>query len=438
MSDKRWTRRRLIVIAAIALLLVVGVVVLLRMNNERLFDRPLSAADLPTLAAQIKEVRAAQHWKPDPHYRPRLTREVLLQSARQGCAALAANQRPAGNFNYEYNFVARTQSESDNQVRQAGALWGVAFCYAFDHDATTRAALERGLDFFRRHSTRRGDGALIPRYPGKVSVQTGTAALVSLALIDYLRAAIDLPPERRRVLESMLDGYLILLQSLQFNSGAFSSGLIRGIDVEIGRGSPYYDGETLLALIEAAKYLGRRELLPVIQKAAARLAQKYTVEAWRKSRNPDDTKSFYQWGTMAFAEYQDAGWPHADLYADAALALSWWVINVHGVGTRSFNTGYAYEGLVQAWRIAQKRGDEAAASRLLHTIDAGLYQLTTFQVEGPLIKKNRFLLLHRTSDPLAVGAILNEPNRPTMRLDVTQHQMHAVLLALDSIYQATP
>ena len=424
-----------IVGAAIALLLGVG---LIWVNAERLFGRAPTESEQRAFAEQIKSIRAGQRWKPARDDRPRLTREMLLESARLGCASLAANQRPAGNFNYEYNFVTRAQSTSDNHVRQAGALWGLATCYGLERDEKNRAAVERGIDFFRRNSKLRGDGALIPYYPGQMTVASGAVALVSLAIIDYLRVAQDLSPQRHRELNDALNGYLTFLQSLQFKAGNFSFGLVRGLNLEIGRGSSYFDGETLLAMSKAAKYVGRRDLLPIVEKAAARTAPKYTVEAWRDNADSDQTKGFYQWGSMAFWEYQDAGWPHAETYADATLALAWWVIYTHHVSTRTRNTGYAFEGLIHAYLIARKRGDEAAASRLFRTIDRGLYQLTTWQVGGPLAAKNRFLRAHRTSDPLAVGAIMNYPDRPELRIDVTQHQIHAVLLALEYLYPARP
>ena len=44
---------------------------------------------------------------------------------------------------------------------------------------------------------------------------------------------------------------------------------------------------------------------------------------------------------------------------------------------------------------------------------------------------NDYLTDHSTDDPLAVGGIMNGKNDPVLRIDVTQHQMHVVVMALE-------
>ncbi len=427
---------RLVQAVVVVLILLIGAG-LVWSKSERWFGRAPTADQHAAFAKKIKAVRAEQKWKASHDFRPRLTREMLQQSARLGCAALVANQRPAGDFNYEYNYLTRTQNPDNNHVRQAGALWGLSLCYGFEPNEKTRSAIERGLEFFGRHSTLDRDGALTLRYPDQRLVGTGAVALLSLAIVDYLRVAEGVAPTRRQQLEKMLDGYLMFLKKRQFAAGNFSMGLIRIGDFEIGRSSGYFDGESLLAMCKAAKYLGRRDLLPLIQKAAARMAPKYTVDAWAKTADSDQTKTFYQWGTMSFWEYQDADWPGSEVYRDTALAMAWWMINTHRLSSRTRNTAYAYEGLVHAYLIAEREQNHRAAASLRQAIDRGLYELTKLQVEGPLAAQNSFLRQHRTTDPLAVGGVLNEKNRPELRIDVTQHQMHAVLLALEHIYRET-
>jgi len=63
------------------------------------------------------------NWKkfPDRHF---LNDEILKSSLDLGSNFLINNQKPEGNFNYEYDFVTKKFDMGDNQVRQAGALWG--------------------------------------------------------------------------------------------------------------------------------------------------------------------------------------------------------------------------------------------------------------------------------------------------------------------------
>jgi UDP-N-acetylmuramoyl-tripeptide--D-alanyl-D-alanine ligase len=265
-------------------------------------------------------------------------------------------------------------------------------------------------------------------------VETGAVALASLAIIEYLRAEPEMDAERRAALESKLDGYLRFVRTMQMPAGDFHLGVTRGVNVKIGRTSPYFDGEAQLALVKAIRYTGRAEFLPVLQRAVEKNAPKYTVEAWRKARDSDDTKSFYQWGTMSLCEYVDAGFPNAPTYADAVLALAWWQLYTHKTLMKTRNSAYAFEGLVHAYRLAKSQGDARAAADLARTIDKGLYRLTSWQVGGPLAERNSFLRGHPTSDPLAIGGVMNERNKAPLRIDVAQHQMHAVILALKTIY----
>ena len=138
---------------------------------------------------------------------------------------------------------------------------------------------------------------------------------------------------------------------------------------------------------------------------------------------------------MSFWEYYDAGWKDAEVFGDYTLAMGWWMLHTHHTLKRNRNTAYAYEGIIHAYKTATTRKNEAAAHDLAYTIDKGLYKLTKWQVGGPLANMNRFLSANPTDDPIAVGGIMNHRKEAPLRIDVTQHQMHAVILALTNIYK---
>ena len=369
----------------------------------------------------------------------KMTREDLEKSFSMGKQFLINNQKPGGSFNYQYNFVTRVMDKGDNQVRQAGALWGLALIYQYQHEPETKFALDKALKFFFNH-TQNGpvEGSLLIAYPGDSYCKTGTVALVGLAIIEYLRTEksgdVKLAGEYREELISKLNGYIEFLKFMHLKNGHFSSdySLIDG--AKGGDFNPYFDGEVLLCLTKAAKYLGYKNLIPLIEDSALAMAKFYTVDQWRN--NPDSflTKGFFQWSCMAFWEYQDAGWKNSEVFGDYVLALSWWMIHTHRTLERTRNTAYAYEGIIPALLVAKSRQHDAAINDLSNTIDIALYKLTTWQVGGPLLTQNEFLMANQTSDPLAVGGIMNHSNVPLLRIDVTQHQMHAVSLALKYLY----
>jgi UDP-N-acetylmuramoyl-tripeptide--D-alanyl-D-alanine ligase len=138
---------------------------------------------------------------------------------------------------------------------------------------------------------------------------------------------------------------------------------------------------------------------------------------------------------MVATEYYEAKWENYELFGDYVIVLGHWVIHTHAILGREKNTGYAFEGIVSAYIVAQTRKHEEALNEFLYTIDEGLYKLTSWQVNGPLAHKNKFLIKNPTKEKIATGGIMNSRNEPSLRIDTTQHQMHALIMALTSIYK---
>ena len=403
----------------------------------------LAGSETVTLDAFPRWMRrhvAALRWSRPLPVKGYLTRKTLSASLRLGRGYLLNNQRKDGAFNYQYDFVTQKDSGSDSSVRQAGTLWSLALLHRHQPNNTRlHAALRRGLSYFLAHS-RPGpaDGSLAIAYPGETHSKTGTVALVALAATEYLRAhrapALGHNPPVKTIREA-LAGYLTYLSHMQEQGeGAHFAQAMALADKRIDRRhSPYFDGESLLALVKAAKYLRMAEFQALTERIALPLAWHYTVGQWAMSADPKTTKGFFQWGSMAFWEYYDAGWKQGETLGDTVLALSHWMIAIHRTLSRRRNTGYAYEGIIHAYRLARHRKNVAAARMLAATIERGLFKLSSWQVSGPFAEENPFLAAHKTKDPRAVGGVLNAANESLLRIDVTQHQIHAVLLALEHL-----
>lgn len=361
----------------------------------------------------------------------RLNRATLDASIRLGTRFLLAHQKPAGNFDYEFDWQTQRNSEDDQEVRQAGALWGLTLLYQDDKRPELAAAIERAFEFFDSNS-RRAKGVRCVAYPGSSAGRMGTTALITLSLIEYLRAAQDLAADKRSLFETRLDEYLkMLVRSVQ------PSGLWYGeYDVKTckpqGEPSPYSDGEALLALVKAAKYLERKNLLPTIMIAAAAGKKVNIDEALAREPDSDVTKGYYQWSTMAFYELATSEFPDVAVYGDTVLTLADWMIDEHAVLTRLRNTGYAYEGIIHAYALAKQRHDSVRQAKYGCVIDLGLEHIMSWQVGGPV--SNRFTAGASSNDPRALGGVQNAAFDPALRVDVTQHQMHATLLARRYVY----
>ncbi len=368
-----------------------------------------------------------------------LNREILFQSFSLGQQFFINNQKPEGNMNYQYDFIDKKMEADDNQVRQAGALWGLALMLQYDQDSSTKGALDKNLKFFFKHTIKGPvKDSLLIAYPGESKCNSGTVALVALGIIEYLfleqTGHIILDIKYRAKLTDKLNGYLGFLKYMRLKNKHFSDAYSLTSKTKKSKYSPYFDGEIMLCLIKAAKYLRYTSLIPIIEDSAMVMAKDYTISQWRTDPDSDLTKGFFQWSCMAFWEYQNAGWKNSKTFGDYLLCIGWWMIHVHKTLGRVRNTGYAVEGLTHVYRLAKSRGETAAADDLRNTIDQILFKLTSWQVEGPLKSENEFLADSKITDPLAIGGIMNHKQEAPLRVDVVQHQMHAVILALNSIY----
>ncbi len=357
-----------------------------------------------------------------------LTRGLLEQSLDLGTRFLLNNQREPGNFTYEYDFVKKRFNPSDNQVRQAGALWGLALINQFKPSEEVESALIKGLNFFREQSRDTYIGGKFIVYPGARKGATGTVALITLSLIEFLNSSSGQSDDLRDFYRAELDAYIRFLLSLRLENGQFFSTYSLSSGKGIDKPSPYYDGESLLALVKAAKYTGYSNLEQKIKTSAQSMYEINIVHALAEDPDSNTTKGFFQWSSMAFYELYTSGWEDTEKYGERIIDLSHWMIDVHRTFRRTKNTGYAYEGIIHAWETARLAKELTPARKFSKVIDEGLYKLTTWQVGHSI--QNEYLIQHSTNDPLAVGGVLNHKSEPFLRIDVTQHQMHAVILGL--------
>jgi hypothetical protein len=363
-----------------------------------------------------------------------ITRATLDRSLELGTRFMLAHQRSEGNFDYEYDWREKNYSDDDNEVRQAGALWGLALIEQARPSHELEAAIEKGIAFFEGYGAENERGERCIAYPGKAEPGIGTVALMALTYIDYLSAkGAAIPAERRAEHQRRLDAYLKELRAAINPDGLWFGSYDPHTCAPRGAASPYSDGEALLALVKAAKYAAKTELWSLALHAADTGHRSNVEQALAKDPDSDTTKAYYQWSTMAFYELALNGSPDTAHFGDYVLALADWEIDVHQTLTRQRNTGYAYEGLIPAYDWARRRGDSARTAKYCCVIDLALERLISWQVGGPL--STSFTAAVDPNDHDAIGGVQNERDEPALRIDVTQHQMHALILARELIYR---
>ncbi|MFO0740810.1 MAG: hypothetical protein U0270_33235 [Labilithrix sp.] len=368
----------------------------------------------------------------------RVTQGELEKSIDLGTKYMVAHQKSFGNFDYEYDWKKKTYSTDDSSPRQAGALWGLSLLHAY-HGAKSppelQQAVKRGIKYFDDRSRTTSTGWRYPVYKGDGD-QTdgdkggmGMAALVTLGIIDYVRT---LPPgEERTKLTARANEYISFIAGSIKNDGLWPGDYRYENGDGTGAHSPYSDGEALLCLVVAMKYLGRDDLRPVIQKAAAEGHRVNVDEALAKARDSATTKGYYQWSSMAYYELATSAMGAAPAeYGSWLMSLADWIIDVHNVGDKARNTGYAYEGIVSAYAWA-KASKDPREEKYFCAIHRGLAGLMGWQVGHP-----RAAALGATDDPKAIGGVQNHATEPPLRIDVVQHQMHGTMLAIEHVFGA--
>ena len=368
----------------------------------------------------------------------RLDRTILDRSLELGTQFMLNHQKPEGNFTYIYDWIKKTYDPNDNQVRQAGAMWGLATIYNDSPNPEVGAAVEKALDFFTRNSKLTRDGHRYVIYPGQKIGRIGTVALCALSHIDYLRTAkSQISEEKFQHYQQLLKEYLGFLIRTRIQMGPTAGLWHQKYSIAgghpYGKPSSYFDGESLLALTKAAKYMGREDLQPIIIASADAGYRHNIQEALETDPDSSITKGYYQWSSMIFFEIATTGWPDTEKYGDYVIDLANWMIDVHKTLRRRLNTAYAYEGIIHAYQLAVQRNDTKHIEKFADVIEIGLTRLTSWQVGSPLM--NRFIRSRPTDSPLAIGGVQNHGRQSPLRIDVVQHQMHAVILARRYVYK---
>lgn len=400
-----------------------------------LFAQANTFANLEDTTKELQPYTLMDAWQHEIQTPP-LTREILMQSLEAARAYYLNQQKTDGNFKYLLDLTDGKTSDDDNQVRQAGAIWGLSCLNRDFFNEPTRRALLLGFDFFVQNIKTLPTGETVIVYPGEKNLNSGTVALFCLALTDFLAGQDKyLDQNTKDKYRRILFTHLNFLRTMELDDGSWSRAYELSSGIRKPVPSSYYDGESLLAYCKAARLYNRKDLIRRINFALPRLIHRYTVQTWQPDGDQDLTKGFYQWGCMAFAEYVEAGWePHAKLAADAAMALAWWQIDENQLEAKKANVAYAVEGLAATWRIAKMTGRQAEEKRLKSVIDNIMGKLILCQYKGPFMQYNPYLMSLKNVVPEAYGGITAAPNSPFVRIDNVQHQVHATLLMLEHLY----
>jgi len=367
----------------------------------------------------------------------------LQLGLKLGAQFLVRSQKAAGNFRYEYDWVKQTETNEDNPVRQAGTLWGLTLLHVDEPTRELLLAIRQGLKYFQKHSIEYPGGARLMEYPGQDPQKMGSVALLALAHIEVLRRPEVLESEEeKKTLETHLEGYLKAILAARTSKHNFHMYYHSKHGDHFGPTSAYYDGECLLALVKAAKYLGHDHLWPQIKASAEAGWRKNVVKGLKFGEGevqPEDEKAgeqakkrmmgYYQWSNMAWYEAMGTKDPDFSKYASRQLRYSGYILRKSGLSGTG-NKGFLFEGIIPAYVTAVQVGDKKAEREFACAIRHGVANLHRLMVghtkAGDLKEQSNS---DNFDDERAQGGAQGSLKSGALRIDTTQHQLHALLMA---------
>jgi hypothetical protein len=278
------------------------------------------------------------------------------------------------------------------------------------------------------------DKALYLIYPESEKGETGAVALLALGIMEVLRADTGIEDSKRRQLEKYLDGYIRFVRSMVKEEGD----IYRYYDNRGGGPlgappSPYSDGETFLALVNAVKYAGYTEFEDTARNVSEVLYRMYITMPFSVSKKNKYASAFFTWMSLAYLElYTMAPEDNAEL-AQRVIKLAYWIMDDQNIIRSTMNSSYVQQGLIAAWEISRLTGDRGAQSKLGYTIDRSLYKFTSWQVGSRI--QNIFLSESKAADEMSLGGVLTKDGDPLLRLNIAGYQMDALIMALTFIYK---
>ena len=336
---------------------------------------------------------------------------VMRQDAQRIQTALTAYQmlfRPNGHITYEINFKTGKSSDKKNLVREMGSGYGLAHAYYLNHDSELQPILERFLGYISSITVPYQNGVLVADNPKKISA--GASALALLAVLYYEQESQDVTFQQLR--QDLKNGLIALFEP---NVGIHRS----PTETET---SPYYDGETWLALVMYhAFHPEDKELAKLMPTLNKTMYDKYANEY---------LYNFFHWGTQAAANYL-AKTDDPLMYDFLKKQLN---IYIDTVDYRAGSSSCSYaEGLAES-ALALRKKDKLLYQKTLTRLEDQLEVARLLQ-DIPFKKQKKGEIAENMA-PL-LGLFLNTSDSLKTRNDITQHCLSALMKA-QRVFQDAP
>ncbi|MBW1903765.1 MAG: hypothetical protein JRE45_18635 [Deltaproteobacteria bacterium] len=343
-----------------------------------------------------------------------------------GADFLVRHQEKDGRYRYAYDPIGDKYPQGYNLLRHVGTSFSLYQIYGLTRDAKYLAAADRAMAWLdEKHVKTDGEiSFVLEGWQAKL----GGGGLALLALCEREKWVKD-----GRDLELMLR-FGRFIERVQKPNGDFQHYFRWSEQADVpARGSIYYPGEATLALIRLHRVTGERRWLESASKAAD-----FMIGRWRflglNTYVPPDAWLMYALsdiyevtGKARYLEYNrviaETMWNYRfrekENRASAFVGSTW-----DPQFPRSTPTAARSEGQGALCRALKKMEHEAEASLCAKELLAA----TAFLLSQQITERNSF---YAKAPEKAVGGFFSSIVDPEIRIDYVQHNISALLFALD-------
>lgn len=338
-------------------------------------------------------------------------------------------QEENGHFKYEYLPYENEYLNTDNIVRQTGALYLLGEVAVRDseniHDLGD--TIKQAISYFE-------DLSVVGKYNGKtfrciVSKKGGNKCKlgsVSLALVGVLDF-VTRYPAFKDTYTPLINDYANYILSMKMENKGFRNNFYTEKNTQTEDESSYGNGEAMLALVRYYKFNPTVEVKEIIDETFSYIESEEVIF----------DSALYLWAMAAIKDMYDM-WPKEKYLEYVKQYTDWRINGFRRYKNTSHNVCAYIEGVVSAYSVLESNVSQEEQDYYMEEIDFWLNKSSKLQIkENDIYRgvyengKKVFVKLENLNQ--AVGGFLTGKNELTQRIDFTQHCVSSYLQKLVDI-----
>lgn len=387
----------------------------------------LENAELQTLAVELSAMVDHLERLVGPQLGVSLTPEEMRSVIEGSVSWIINSQEEDGSFAYEYLPYDGEYSNDDNIVRQAGTLYSLAEVARKDpvERPELNETIEGSINYLASQSKEGAfegeDFGCVVKKPGSRACSLGATSLTLVAILGYVEAN----PDKAEDYEELIGSYLSFLLVTKNPEAGFKYDYILDRGFRSDKESPFYNGETLLALVRYMQYQEDAEVKSVIDSVFSYL------------REQEYETPLYLWIMAALKDMQQL-WPSDDYVTYGKDFTNYRMESLEWRHQTDRNYCAVVEGLASSYSLLEGEVSDAELQRIKSELDYWNIKNSFLQIDEDqplrLVEDEKDLkFISIKNMHLAEGGFLTAESELKQRIDFTQHCLNTYLQTLVDI-----